>query len=65
MRDKTSSIAERLQYDTSGELVGTLIECNGVQRLLLEPGFMLVKDQSTGRVRVWGGKNNALVELAK
>lgn len=66
MRDKATGLNKRLQLDTEGKVIGKLIEAGGGRSyLLLEPDYMLVKIQETGRIRVWDNKERKLVELAK
>lgn len=65
MRDQAESGIERLQYDTEGELVGKLVKSSfGRWILFLEPDFQLVVIPETGRIRIWGGKNRKLIDLA-
>lgn len=64
--DKTVGRSERLQCDSDGQMIGTLIYSgNGNPHLILEPGFMLVKMEETGRIRIWDSKKRKLVEFAK
>lgn len=57
-------MAERLQFDTEGQLVGKLVNSGeGRSYLLLEPNFMLIKMHETGRIRIWDNKNRKLVDL--
>lgn len=66
MSDKTQSKHTGLQFDTEGQLVGKLIDSGaGRAYLLLEPNFMLVKMQETGRIKIWDNKNRKTVDLVK
>lgn len=66
MSDKTTRSGERLQCDSDGQMIGTLIDSgNGNSYLMLEHGFMLVKVEETGRIRIWDSKKRKLVEFAK
>lgn len=66
MRNQAESRTEWVQYDTEGQIVGKIVK-NPVGRLILhlEPDFQLVMVPETGRIRIWGGKNRKLIELAK
>lgn len=62
----SSNITRKMQLDTEGTVIGTLIEAGGGKSyLLLESRYMLVKLQETGRIRIWDNRDRKLVELAK
>lgn len=64
MPDQTGSSVERMQFDKQGKVVGKLYkQPEGPSTLLLEPGYMLVKMQDTGRLRIWDSNTRQLVEF--
>jgi len=66
MRSQAQSSVTKLQYDTEGKVVGTLTKSSwGPWVLSLEPDYEFIVTPETGRVRIWGGKDFKLIELAK
>lgn len=64
MPDQANSRAERLQFDKQGKVVGKLTSTpQGYSVLLLEPGYILVKMDSTERIRLWDSNTRQLVEF--
>jgi hypothetical protein len=64
MPDQATSGTDRLQYDKQGKVIGRLIKLpEGHSLLSLDIGYVLVKMQDTGRVRIWNTKTRQLVEF--
>lgn len=64
MSDQTTIGATRMQFDKQGKLIGKLYKMpEGPSVLLLETGYMLVKMQDTGRLRIWDTEKRQLVEF--
>jgi hypothetical protein len=64
MSDQATGGVERLQFDKQGTVIGRLIKLpEGPSVLSLDIGYILVKMEDTGRVRIWNTKTRQLVEF--
>lgn len=66
MRDKSPGRTKGLQYDTSGKLVGTVINTAFGQSVFLpEQNILLIQHDITKRLGLWDCDKRQIVELGK